>query len=239
MNILNPDDEYTVGGGSGGDADMTDKGHVTKSATGMYQIGGNQVLLISRARENPDPTPYMPPVSPVKDPDPPDPKSQPSRIILVAGGTIKSGFMDDGRVDIRGCKGVRVTTGPAVAPDVSPPVSSDSTDGVEVVASELQSIKIHRGLVDQDDQKIEMTPGLPAGAILVDGGAGKVTIQSTTMVILQVGGSSIQLTPQGITINADSVSLVGETISASAVNTMSLQALLGALTIKGLTVNIN
>src|SRR5580698_7726850 len=209
---MNLDDD-NIGGGSGGDAGMTNFGHVTKSAKGAYQIGGNQVVLVSRARVDPDPDPLNPL------------KGGPSKVVLLATGTATGEFVDNGTVEIRGCNGVRVTTGPVETPAASPPVAGDSTDGVEIIASETQSIKIHRGLVDEADQKIEMTPGLPAGAILVDGGAGPVTVQSTTMVTLKVGQSSITLTPEGITINADQVSVIGETISASAVNTMTLKAL--------------
>ena len=79
---------------------------------------------------------------------------------------------------------------------VSPDTSSDSTNGVEVIASEMQNITLQRGLIEGVDQKIEMAPG----SITVDGGVGPVTIQSLTEITLQVAGgvSKIMLTPAGI-----------------------------------------
>jgi hypothetical protein len=208
MNI----DDDNVGGGSGGDAGMTKKGHVTKSAKGAYQIGGNQVVLVSRARVETDP--------------PTDPKFKtdpgPSKIILLATGTATKGFIDDGTVEVRGVKGVSVTSGPIELPQLSPPVSSDDIDGIELVASEKQSIKLHRGLIDGTDQKIEMTPLPPPGAILIDGGKGPVTVQSAIMITLQVGESSIIITPESIVINSKLVSVTANTFDVVAQSQASI-----------------
>ena len=100
----------------------------------------------------------------------------------------------NGQIDIRGSKGVRITTGPPQLP----PVNSESTNGIELVASEIQNVTIQRGLIDGVDQKIEMAPA----SITIDGGIGPITIQSLTEITLSVAGglASIKLTPAGIQI---------------------------------------
>jgi MspA len=100
----------------------------------------------------------------------------------------------DGKVNLRGSQGVRVTAGPPLLP----PTESDSVNGVEIIVGEAQNVIVQRGLLPGVDQKIEMTPG----NITVDGGAGTITIQSLTEITLSVAGgmSSITLTPAGITI---------------------------------------
>jgi hypothetical protein len=142
----------------------------TDNYDGVYALGSNRIELMAR--------PPLPPAPPL-----------PSVISLVA-----TGLALDGRVEVRGSQGVRITTGPPMLP----PATSESTNGVEIIASETQNVTIQRGLVPDVDQKIEMTPG----AILVDGGAGTVTIQSLTEIKLQVAGgvSSITLTPIAIII---------------------------------------
>lgn len=221
-------DDNNIGGGSGGDAGMTLQGHVTKSAKGAYQIGGNQVVLVSRERIETDP-----PTNPKYKTDP-----GPSKIVLLATGTATKGFIDDGCVEARGVKGVRITSGVVEASNISPPVSSASTNGVEVVASEPQSILLHRGLVDGTDQKIEMTPGTP-GAILVDGGAGPVTVQSTTMITLKVGQSSITLLPDSIVIKSDTVTVLGSKILSNAQQLVSIMSASGQVQVVGGQVMIN
>jgi hypothetical protein len=107
---------------------------------------------------------------------------------------VSTGMGMDGKVDVRGSQGVRITSGPPMLP----PTTDSSTNGVEIIASEAQNVTIQRGLLPVVDQKIEMTPG----AIMVDGGAGTITIQSLTEIKIQVMGglSSITLTPMGIII---------------------------------------
>jgi hypothetical protein len=140
----------------------------TDNYDGVYALGANRIELMAR--------PPLPPAPP-----------QPSNITLLA-----SGLGIDGKVDVRGSQGVRITSGPPMLP----PTTSDSTNGVEIIASEAQNVTIQRGLIPVVDQKIEMTPG----AIMVDGGAGTITIQSLTEIKIQVAGgvSSITLTPMGI-----------------------------------------
>jgi hypothetical protein len=192
--------EENLGGGTGGGAD--DSGNVLLSANGAYQIAGNQVVLLSR-----------PPV--------PDlPAMQGSNVILI----LAAGHGTDGDVDIRGSKGVRVTAGPPL----NPVTSSDSTNGVEVIVGETQTITIQRGVLP-NAQQIEQTPGgtkircgllptaqlielTPAG-ITVDGELGKVTIQSFTeidvqgqgplaKITLSVGPAKLTLGQEGITLSA-------------------------------------
>jgi hypothetical protein len=100
----------------------------------------------------------------------------------------------DGRIEVRGSQGVRVTAGPPLLP----PTTSDSTNGVEIIVGEIQNVTIQRGLLPGIDQKIEMTPS----GITVDAGTMPVTIQSLTQITLSVAGglSTITLAPEGITI---------------------------------------
>jgi hypothetical protein len=163
-------DENILGGGSGGGDD--DDTH--KSALGSYEISANRVVLVTKI-----------PLDPMATLDP-------NGITILAGGNT---FID-GKVDIRGSKGVRITSGPPAIPMLSPETTSDSTDGVEIIASEAQNVTIQRGLIPDVDQVIQMQPG----SIMVDGGVGTVTIQSLTEITLQVAGglSKITLTPAGI-----------------------------------------
>jgi hypothetical protein len=160
-------DRNNLGAGSGGGPETTDNSHYFD---GTYSITANQVELLSR--------PPIPPAPP-----------GPNVITLLAAG-----LGMDGKVDVRGSQGVRITTGPPLLP----PTTSDSTNGAEIVVSETQNVTIQRGLLPGIDQKIEMTPG----AIMVDAGAGTVTIQSLTEITLSVAGglSTITLTPAGIVI---------------------------------------
>jgi hypothetical protein len=137
---------------------------------GTYALRANKIELMAR--------PPLPPAPP-----------EPSNITLLA-----SGMGIDGKVDIRGSQGVRITSGPPMLP----PTTDAGTNGVEVIASELQTVTIQRGLIPAVDQKIEMS----IGAIMIDGGVGTITVQSLTEIKLQVAGgvSSITLTPVGIII---------------------------------------
>jgi hypothetical protein len=181
-------DEQKLGGGSGGDTGMSDKGHQVKSARGTYQIGGNQVVLVSRKNIPPAP-------------------DGPSRIVLLAAGGLPGAFIDDGTVDVRGCKGVRITAGPVSLPMASPETSSaDTLNGVDIGVSELQNIRIQRGLTPVD-QQIQMTPQ----GITIDAGDMPVTIQSLTQVTLSVAGglNTITLSPEGITIQGVMITIQG------------------------------
>jgi hypothetical protein len=99
----------------------------------------------------------------------------------------------DGRVEVRGSQGVRITAGPPPLPSVS----AESTDGVEIIVAESQKVTIQRGLLPVD-QKIEMTPG----GITIDAGTGTLTLKSLTQITLSVaeGLATITLGPAGIKI---------------------------------------
>jgi hypothetical protein len=160
--------EESYGGGTGGGPE-SDGGSHLHTVDGVYRLHANQVELLSR--------PSLPPASPA-----------PCVITVLASG---EGM--DGRVDVRGVQGVRITTG---LPPL-PPTSSDSTNGVEIVVSEDQNVTIQRGLLPID-QKIEMTPG----SIVIDAGAGTLTLKSLAEITLSVAGgmATITLTPAGVTI---------------------------------------
>jgi hypothetical protein len=161
-----------AGAGSGGSPVTIDElvTQFTDNYDGVYALGANRIEVMARSP--------LPPVPP-----------KPCNITLVA-----TGLAMDGTVDVRGSKGVRITSGPPMLP----PTASESTNGVEIIASEAQNVTIQRGLIPAVDQMIEMTPG----AIMVDGGVGTITIQSLTEIKIQVAGgvSSITLTPVGIII---------------------------------------
>ena len=156
------------GGGSGG-GPATSGNHV-QTFDGGYAVSAHQIEIAT--------VPAIPPLPP-----------SPSLITILAAG-----MAEDGTVDIRGDKGVRITAGPAPLP----PQSSESTNGLEIAVGDLQSVTIERGLIPGIDQKIEMAPG----SITVDAGVGSVTIKSLTQITLSVAGgmSTITLGPQGITI---------------------------------------
>ena len=165
------DGQNKLGGGSGGGTSPTSP-H-TNPVEGTHTVEANQIQLMSR--------PEMPPGIPSD-----------GRVTIMA-----SGMMLDGKVDVRGSKGVRITTGPPPLP----PTQNDGINGVEVMTFEGQSITLQAGLIaPYVDPSIKMGPG-PAG-ITVDGGLGPVTITSVSEICLQVAGgvSSITLTPAGIII---------------------------------------
>jgi hypothetical protein len=156
------------GGGSGGGglaALVTENSH---SHDGTYSITANKIDLTAR--------PPLPPAPP-----------EPSVIQLVA-----TGMGMDGRVEVRGSQGVRITAGPPPLP----PTANQGIDGVEIMTGEMEMITLQRGLIPGVDQTILMAPEL----INIDGGAGPVIIESLTEITLAVAGgvSSITLTPAGI-----------------------------------------
>jgi hypothetical protein len=167
-----------AGGGTGGGPDSCDEVHYKN---GNYSISANQVEFISQAP--------LPPAIP-----------GPSLITVLAAGTPLGAFMD-GLVNVRGSQGVRVTSGPPYMP----PTASDSTNGVEIVVSDLGNLTLQRGLLPPASQQLQMTPQ----GITIDAGMGQVTIQSLTGITLSVAGglSKITLGPEGVTIEALQINL--------------------------------
>ena len=163
------EEDENPGGGSGGDDDSTNRGHRVISADGTHETRANQVSLVSWKN--------IPPST-----------DNESRISLLAMGGLTGEFIDDGTVDVRGCKGVRITAGPLI-PVVNPPMSADSTNGVEIEAGEEQSITIKRGMLPVIDQYISLTDS----GITIDAGIGGT-------LTLNAGMSQITIGPEGITI---------------------------------------
>ena len=181
--------EQHFGGGSGGGGD-DDGPNVIKSASGAYQISGNQVVLLTRLPLDPDPE------------HPPGPNVI---TILAPGNTLT-----DGKVDIRGSQGVRVTSGPPyeIAPLTSPPVTDSSTNGIEIITSEAGTITIQRGvfpdsliqrIVLTPDEKILIDAGLD-GNITMMAGPSVVTLDVVKGITLQFGENSITIDAKGITM---------------------------------------
>lgn len=124
------------------------------------------------------------------------PQAESPIIQLVSGG----GQSLDGRVYTHGSQGVRITSGPPGQPKMG----NKAINGVEVQVGETQEIHIKRGVLPTDND-IQLIPGL----IVVDGAAGKVVINSDTLIKLTVanGTSSITLTPMGIVMQGPVITL--------------------------------
>lgn len=163
------ENDINPGGGSGGDDDVATKGHRTVTSDGTHETRANQISLVSWKNILPG-------------------AGNESRIGLLAMGGLDGLFMEDGNVDIRGCKGVRITSGPLI-PVMNPDMSVASTDGIEIETGESQSITMKRGQLPEIDQYITMTP---TGITINAGIAGTLT--------LNAGMSQITIGPTGITI---------------------------------------
>jgi hypothetical protein len=164
------------GGGSGGGMGPSDGA----SACGTYQIQANQVELISQ--------PPLPPTDP-----------QPCLITVLAAGLIPG----DGRVEIRGTQGVRITTGPVEVP----PASSEETNGVEVICAEDQTVTISCGGIPGESPTILVS----ADGIIISTGAAPLTLTSMTEITLTAadGVATVSLTPEGVTIDGPLVTING------------------------------
>lgn len=164
-------DDQIPGGGTGGGTGMDDDGNNLQSASATYQIAGNQVVLLSRKALLPA-------------------KPGPSVITILAAGGAPT-FDDDGQVDVRGAKGVRITAGsPLMIPSgISPAVADPSTDGVEIMVAERQKITLQCGAQTPPPsqsffQKVEMTQD----GIMLQSGASPTSF------------SKVNMTPETITL---------------------------------------
>jgi hypothetical protein len=162
------ENEINPGGGSGGDGPLNN-GHRMTTSEGTHEFRANQISLVSWKN-----------IPPATDSE--------SRIGILAMGGLTGAFMDDGTVDIRGCKGVRITSGPLI-PVINPMMSVASTDGIEIETGESQTITMKRGQLPEIDQSITMTS---TGITINAGLAGTLT--------LNAGLSQITIGPEGITI---------------------------------------
>lgn len=163
----------------------TEGGDRLHLADGAYQIAANQIALVTR--------------SPLR-PDTSSADANEHVITLLAPGSPDSA-RTDGRVDIRGSQGVRVTAGPAPLL----PIESKSVKGVEIMVGEEQKVTIQRGLIPGVDQTVEMN----AQGITINAGDGVITLKAFREIKLSVadGLASISLTPVGITIKGPLIRL--------------------------------
>jgi hypothetical protein len=165
------------GAGSGGGPGDGNQSH---HFDGTYGVGANQLMFFAEDH----------PMASVGPPSPTPP-------LIGICAVSDTGLL--GTVCVRGDESVQITSG---LPQL-PPAHADGVSGVSVVVGEIQNIILQRGLITGVDQIIQMEPG----SIMVDGGAGMVTVQSLSMIKLSVAGgvSSIMLTPGGIIIQGPMV----------------------------------
>jgi hypothetical protein len=160
-----------MGAGSGGNADGIKWAHADKS----YNIDSGTVFVVANGTTG---------------------KHALAPKIGILAGATGGAISPDGKVDVHGSQGVRITSGP---PD-EPPSANDDINGLEMQAGAQQSIKIMRGLDDDQDQVIQMTQGL----IEIRGGDadGCVSIIAAQEISFQVAGgsSAIIMNSKGITI---------------------------------------
>lgn len=122
----------------------------------------------------------------------------PPVLSLLAGSDDAS---PNGRVEVHGSQGVRVTTGPPQMP----PASNKNTKGVQIVTGDTQQIQIIRGFTTATSQSIFLTPD---GIVMEAGtGIGGIGILSDVMIELKVGKSTITLTPTGIALKGLSITI--------------------------------
>lgn len=152
-----------------------DGGHKLHDVDGVYEIAANQVLLITKS--------------------PLQPSSRDHVITLLAPGTPESA-LTNGRIELRGTQGVRVTAGPPMGEALA--TDGKSVKGVEIIVGEEQKVTIQRGLIPGVDQTVEMNPQ----GITINAGDGVITLKAFREIKLSVadGLASISLTPVGITI---------------------------------------
>jgi hypothetical protein len=132
---------------------------------------------------------------------PPMPPAIPGPYVI---SILAAGMCMDGIVDVRGSQGVRISAGPPPALATN----SSSTQGVDIEISDLGKFKLQRGLIPPATQTIEAA----VDGIKINGGSGKVTIESLTEITLSVAGgtSKIKLGPEGVTIEGMMVSVKGQ-----------------------------
>src|ERR1700730_2411266 len=158
-------EEQPFGAGSGGDLSA-----VTAVHEGWYSESANVMALSAQQLEG--------------SPLPPVPR-------LFAGGLDSA---QNGRVEVHGSQGVRITTGPPKMPSAKNP----DINGVEIYTGDANNIRLRRGFTKESQQSLYMTQH----GITMEAGNGDegILIESDVNLTLQVGPSSIIMTPAGITI---------------------------------------
>jgi hypothetical protein len=156
--------EQNLGGGTGGGED--EGGNNLQSAGATYQITGNQIVMLSRKSL------------------PPKNKTLPSVITILAAGGPPTFDDDDGKVDVRGAKGVRITAGSAlmIPLGTSPPVTNASTDGVEIIVAEKQKITLQCGVqMPPPSQNFFQTMEMTADGLTLQSGANPTDLATVKM----------------------------------------------------------
>jgi hypothetical protein len=187
------------GGGSGGGDDGN---NTIQTADGVYEIAANQLVFLTRPPKDGDPGPHV-------------------ITILAAGNTLT-----DGKVDMRGSKGVRITAGPPPITNLGPPVTADSTDGVEIMVGGIQNVTIQRGSTDFA-QTIEMTPQ----GIMVQCG----TLPTSPSIEMTLDSMTLSIgTSTSIAMGADGITL----LTGDGMSILQLNAD-GTVMISGMVVQIS
>jgi hypothetical protein len=117
-------------------------------------------------------------------------------------GLIASDFSQKGRVCMRGCQGVRITSGPPKQPDAD----NEGIAGIDIQTGDEQYINIMRGLDPWNtNQRITLAPQ----GIVIHCGTGQIALDAAQEITLQVAGgtSSITLTTTGIVLKGPQISI--------------------------------
>ncbi len=154
-----------LGAGSGGDEG---DGFKSDYCEGRHMIGGAEVFVTALGSDGPDG------VAP---------------LISILAATSDP----DGKVDVHGSAGVRITSGPPSQPKSHNP----DIDGLEVQTGDSQCIHFMRGM---EENPLHGSMSFDNQGIGINGNQGGVWLKSYTKVKLMVlGGTSyIELTPSGI-----------------------------------------
>jgi len=117
-------------------------------------------------------------------------------------GLIASDFSEKGRVCVRGCQGVRITSGPPIQPQAD----NEEITGIDMQTGDEQLINIMRGMHPwTTDQRIT----LAQKGIAIYCGTGQIKLDAQEQITLQVAGgtSSITLTATGIVMKGPQISI--------------------------------
>ncbi len=189
------------GGGSGGGDDGN---NTVETADGVYEIAANQLTFLTRPPKDGTPGPHV-------------------ITILASGNTLR-----DGKVDVRGSQGVRITSGP---PLVGPAATSKSTQGVQIIVPSYHKVTIQHGLSTDPGVPDIKTIQMDAEGIFIECGDPET-------------GPSLALTSDSLDLNFGpdtqiSMNQTGIDITAGFGNScISLDAD-GTVSIDGLSVQIN
>jgi hypothetical protein len=219
-----------LGGGSGGGAPDPARPPCAKN-TDEHRVDGTYAIIANQVEVRAEPPQVPAPIDPCK-------------ILLLASNPTAL----QGEVNLRGDKGVRITTGPMSLPP-RPAVEDSAIMGLEVETFDLHSITLTRGVTQPNIQKIEMKPT----GITIEGNPMPITMHSkqtiqlnsllkidllvgegpaTSEVTLVPGKISLSIGPSTITMDPQQIKI------AVASNSITISP--QGITIQGLpAVNIN